>query len=471
MSVPRRWLQRELQIRLLLPVLGLVVISAILGGLGAHRLVDRVFDHWLLDAAQSLARQVRFENGIAKVELSEQSASLLTFDAVDRTHYEVEQAGRRVTGDAVLGGSGAGERRFEGGARAFDGEIAGEPVRIAEVPMAGAGGGAVTVRVSETLSKRHVAQRDLLLMFAPVAVLIVAVAIVLGVVVRRTIAPLEDIANRWSARSHSSLEEIPTHDVPRELLPFSVALNHLLARVRQMLERERGFAANAAHQLRTPLAGLQLGLERAARAPDLASARAVLAELGESTQRTARLVRQLLALSRLDPELKADGGWGDIDLLELAHGVGESYLDSARTKGIELRLQDDTAGHGPVIVRGQPDLLSEALGNLLDNALQYTPAGGSVTLTVAAMPASICVSDTGRGIADDERERVFERFQRGRAAQGAGSGLGLAIVREIAALHGARALLHPGAGGGTCVELRFGTDTAAARDQGLPAAR
>jgi two-component system, OmpR family, sensor histidine kinase TctE len=121
---------------------------------------------------------------------------------------------------------------------------------------------------------------------------------------------------------------------------------------------------------------------------------------------------------------------------------------------VELRLQEEP-GAGRAHIRGQQDLLFEALGNLLDNAIQYTPAGGVVTLSVSSEPPALIVSDTGPGIPAAEQERVFERFQRGSTAQGAGSGLGLAIVREIAALHGARAQLFPAAGGGTSVELRF----------------
>lgn len=452
---PRRGLLRDLRLRLLLPLLGLVVVTAILSAFGAQRLVERAFDHWLMDAAQSLAREVRFEGGRAGVTLSEQSVAVLTFDEIDSTHFEVEQDGQRRAGAATFDVQGDGERHFASGARAFDARLEGHDVRVAEVPVRGPQGAIALVRVSETLKKRHQARRDLLFALAPVAVLVVAASLLLGRLLRRTIAPLQDIANRWNARSHASLEEIPAHDVPRELLPFAMALNDLLARVRQMLERERSFAATAAHQLRTPLAGLQLGLSRAARAPDLAAAREVIADLGTSTQRMARLVNQLLALSRLDPEIKADHHWSEVDLLSLAQDAGEAYLDAARAKGIELRLQSEVPAHARALVRAQPDLLLEAIGNLLDNAIQYTPSGGMVTITVSQDPLSIAVGDTGPGIAPEDQARVFERFQRGGDAKGEGSGLGLAIVREIASLHGARALLYPAAGGGTCVELRF----------------
>lgn len=142
------------------------------------------------------------------------------------------------------------------------------------------------------------------------------IAIVWGV--RRSIRPLEAIAARWNERSHTSLDPIRASDMPRELMPFATALNGLLQRIRDMLARERQFAATAAHQLRTPLTGLQLGLARAAEAPDLEATRCVLRELEQNTQRSARMVQQLLSLGRLDPELRGALDCRDTDLVALA---------------------------------------------------------------------------------------------------------------------------------------------------------
>jgi two-component system sensor histidine kinase TctE len=453
MTRPReRWLQRELHWRLMLPVLTIVVFSTLLSAYSAEYLVDRVFDRWLLDAARSLAAQVRFVGGRAVVELTEQSEAMLTYDVADRVSYEVVQDGRHVVGQSGLPMRGPHEHGYGEGARAYDGLFAGQEVRVAWVPVADAGGAQAEVAVAETLIKRARARRDLLLAFAPVGLLVVAAALVIAAAVRSTLSPLERIAARWNERSHASLEPIPAHDVPRELTPFATALNDLLARVRDLLDRERRFAANAAHQLRTPLAGLQLGLARRGQIRRFACAREVLRELGPATQRTARLVQQLLALSRLDPELRTGLELADVDLVALAHDVGESYLDAAQQKRIVLELEDPGTR---VFVRAHSDLLSEALGNLIDNAIRYTPAGGRVVISVQDRPAVLAVSDSGAGIAADERDAVFERFTRGRGAVGVGSGLGLAIVREIAALHGADLALDHGPLGGTRITMRF----------------
>jgi two-component system sensor histidine kinase TctE len=244
-------------------------------------------------------------------------------------------------------------------------------------------------------------------------------------------------------------------------MPFATALNDLLQRIRDMLARERQFAATAAHQLRTPLTGLQLGLARAAEAPDLDSTRRVLRELEQSTQRSARMVQQLLSLGRLDPELRGALDGRATDLVALAGDVGESFIDRAWDAHIELEL---IAPERPIVATVQPELVSEALGNLIDNALRYTGAGGRVWIDFETDPPALRVNDTGPGVPEDQREQVFERFVRGPGARGDGSGLGLAIVREIAELHGASVSMGASEAGGACVTLRFapgGGDAAA----------
>ena len=295
-------------------------------------------------------------------------------------------------------------------------------------------------------------------MLWPLALLALVMAAAIILVVRRTVRPLEVIAARWNARSHASLQPIGDDDVPRELMPFATALNDLLGRIREMLDRERQFAAIAAHQLRTPLTGLQLGLARAAQAPDLATARDVIQELSHTTQRTARLVQQLLGLGRLDPETRGDSDFRSADLVALAQDVGAAHADQAFAKKIDLELISQLESV-PVVM--QPELMSEALGNLIDNAIRYTQAGGRIMVEVLTGPTRIRVSDSGPGIAEDERELVFERFVRGRLAIGDGSGLGLAIVRDIAALHGASVALSDSAWGGTRATISFSRDSSA----------
>jgi two-component system, OmpR family, sensor histidine kinase TctE len=454
-----RWLQRDLLRRLLLPVLGIVLLTGAATGYNAYELVEEVFDRWLLDAARSLAAQVRFEQDRAVVQLSAQAESMLRYDIEDRVSYEVVQGGRHVAGDVGLPPDGADSELYDAGARTYDGVVGARGVRIARVAVAGPGEPTV-VLVAETLAKRSHAVRSLLLVLAPVAALVLLAALAIGVAVRRTVQPLERMAAQWNERSHASLDPIPAEDVPRELRPFAEALNDLLGRVRELLARERQFASTAAHQLRTPLAGLQLALARAAECPDLESTRTALAGLETRLQGTARLVQQLLTLARLDPEGRGNIALLPVDLVALAREVGEAYMDVAIARGIALEL---LPARPSVLVQGQPDLLREALGNLIDNAIRHTPEGGRIELAVGVDPPSISVTDSGTGVRPADRRKVFDRFVRGEGTIGEGTGLGLAIVRAIAVLHRSEVLLDAGVSRGARFVFRFPPGTESAR--------
>ena len=389
-----RWLTLDLLLRLMLPLLVIVVATAALGTYTAQRLTGRVYDRWLLDAARSVAEQVRFDEGRATLSLPQVAESILLFDENDRTHYSVSQGTRLVAGTAGIPLDGGDEWRSPPGA-AYDATFAGEAVRVARVSVGAPAAPPVTVLVAETRHKRARSAQELVAVLWPMLALVAAAGLAIVLAVRGAVRPLQAIASRWNERSQRSLQPIDDADVPRELRPFTAALNDLLARIRALLARERQFAATAAHQLRTPLAGLQLGLARAARANDLEEARAVVAELSQSTERMTRIVQQLLALGRIDPEHRVDLGFVVADLVTLAEDVGAPFADHALAKHIDLEL---VAPVRPVMASVVPDLLAEALANVLDNALRYTPRGGRIVIDVLAGPPRLRVSDTGPGI-------------------------------------------------------------------------
>jgi two-component system sensor histidine kinase TctE len=444
-------LRRDLVVRLALPLLAIVAIAGGIGALNAQHLVDRVFDRWLLDGALSMAAQLQADDGRARLDLPPAALSLLAFDVVDRTHFNATQGARMLLGDAVIPDHGTREATYSDG-RAFDALVGGTPMRVAVVEACASCREPVHVRFAETTVKRERARNDVLGMLVPLLVLLAAAAATIVVALRRTTGALARIAARWNEQSSASLAPIGSTGVPRELRPFAHALNQLLARIGAMLVRERGLALTAAHQLRTRLASLQLGLARAADAPDLASARAVIAELHASAQRTARLVQQLLALGRLDPERRGDLEIAPTDLVALAHDVGATFVDAAIARSITLELREPDR---PLRASVQPDLFGEALANLVDNALRHTPAGGRVEIGFEHDPPAVRVDDSGPGIAPEVRERVFEPFVRGRDSGDEGTGLGLAIVRDIAHLHGATVDLRTSPLGGAAVTMRF----------------
>lgn len=427
-------LYRRLVLRLLLPMLILVSCGGALGLYAATKLTSEVFDRWLLDAAVSLAQQVTGNGAAVTVDMPRSSQSMLAYDEIDQTFFAVEQDGVLLLGKASIPHAGRRDITYASG-HAFDAEIGGREVRVASARANCEHCDGVTVLVAETLLKRERVERSMLWIFSPMLLLLLATMAAILMTVRRTVQPLESLAAHWNRESHESLRPIPAGDLPRELIPFSTALNDLLARIRQMLVRERRFASTAAHQLRTPLAALRLGLDRARRAPDLAATRAVLSELDVSTDRTARMVQQLLLLGRLDPEQHASTELQPVDLCEVVRDVCNALSDIALARNVEIEVH---APDHPAMVLAQAELLEEAIANLVDNALKASPPRGLVRVEVMGDALALEVSDDGPGIPAHERDAVFEHFVRGEQVSWSGSGLGLSIVRDIAKLHRAR---------------------------------
>jgi len=430
-SAQQPGLYRRLTVRLLLPMLILVSGGGGLGVYAATKLTSEVFDQWLLDAAVSLAQQVTGDGNAVTVDMPRSSQSMLAYDEIDQTFFSVEKDGANLLGTKGIPHAGTHEITYPSG-RAFDAEIGGQKVRVASARPSCTNCAGVTVLVAETLLKRQRVERSMFWIFSPMVLLLLATMAAILMTVRRTVQPLERLAAQWNRESHESLQPIPPGDLPRELTPFSTALNDLLARIRQMLVRERRFAATAAHQLRTPLAALRLGLDRARRAPDLAATRAVLLELDASTDHTARMVQQLLLLGRLDPEQYASIELQPVDLCEVVRDVCSALSDVVVARNVEMEVQ---APNHPVMVLAQSELLAEAIANLVDNALKASPPRGLVRLAILNDGPALEISDCGPGIPAHEREAVFEHFARGEQTSWAGSGLGLSIVRDIARLH------------------------------------
>ena len=270
--------------------------------------------------------------------------------------------------------------------------------------------------------------------------------------VGRGLQPLQTMSQAVAKRRPDAMSPLAERGLPVELQPLAASLNALLARLDAALGAQRRFTADAAHELRTPLAALKLQLELARRATEPAARAAAFDDLDAGMNRAEHLVDQLLTLARVEPEALAARAT-DCDLVELAKDAIVARAPVAADKGVDLGL----ARAAPARVRGDPASLAILMTNLIDNALRYTPPGGRVDVAVdhGAQPA-FSVADTGPGIAADERERVFDRFYRGENTGEAGSGLGLSIVKRIADAH--RATLHldasPG-GTGLLIEVRF----------------
>ncbi|MCF8150902.1 MAG: hypothetical protein K9K30_12075 [Burkholderiaceae bacterium] len=264
----------------------------------------------------------------------------------------------------------------------------------------------------------------------PMLVALPALAVLLVIAIGFALAPLRQLARDVASRAPNNLGPLPTDSVPAEVAPLVTRLNSLFADIVRALENERRFTADAAHELRTPLAALKAQAQVALASVDAEERRHALKQILVGCDRATHLVAQLLTLARLDADKALP--MQTLSLRPIAEEVLAMSAGNAIEQGCELVL-----GDGDATIRGDALLLQVLLRNLVDNALRHgRPDQIEVSVTAQHGRALLSVSDNGRGIAADERERVMQRFYRSASADFSGSGLGLSIVRRIAELHG-----------------------------------
>ena len=289
------------------------------------------------------------------------------------------------------------------------------------------------VQVAQPMSVRQdLAAGMALRALVPLLALLPVLGILIWVTVGRGLQPVDRIAAALMRRTPDSLDALPETGLPREIRPLVQALNDLLARLGRALESQKAFVADAAHELRTPLTAVQLQIQLAERAKTEEERAEAFARLKRGQARAAHLVQQLLTLAREEPGL-APQLHASVDLAELVRLVVSEYAPLAADRNIALELCENA----PASVTGDFEALRVMLGNLIDNAIRYTPAGGrvAVALQLRERAAVLEISDTGPGIPEEDRARVFDRVYRREATHVAGSGLGLAIVKNIAERH------------------------------------
>jgi len=301
--------------------------------------------------------------------------------------------------------------------------------------------------------RRRLAADAALHAVAPLAAIAPLLVLLAWWLAARTLRPLAQVAQAVRERDSESLAPLAEGALPDELAPLIHALNGLLARLAQSLDRQRAFVADAAHELRSPLTALKLQLKLLERADDAGARAAAVKSLGEGIERTAWLVEQLLALARNEPGAPPLP-MAAVDLAEIARNALAATVPLALAKGTELDLQADAS----VPLQGDAASLTVLARNLVDNAVRYAPAASRVEVRVASEGGTpmLVVDDAGPGIPPEDRERVFDRFYRRDPSAGDGSGLGLALVRTVAERHGATVTLGDSPLGGLRAEVRFG---------------
>jgi two-component system sensor histidine kinase TctE len=308
------------------------------------------------------------------------------------------------------------------------------------------------VFVAETLTRRdHLALRLSRVVLLPQVLMILLVAPLIWFGVKRGLRPLDNLCQRISHRSVQQFRDLPMQGTPRELQPVVIALNDMLSQVRASRDEQRRFTADAAHQIKTPLAALKAEIDLAQSDPSYAHALPVLKRLGDSANRLAHLVQQLLALAHSEA---SDGNVKTLlDLAELARNVTREYVPIANSRHIDLGYEGP---ENAIPIRGNAVLVREAMKNLLDNAVKFTPDSGTVTVSLKVHPPTFTVGDSGPGIPNEQRPLIFQRFHRAPESTTAqGSGLGLAIVQEIARNHGAIISVASSSLGGALFSLQF----------------
>jgi two-component system sensor histidine kinase TctE len=430
-----RWLLIPLSLLFLLDAAGSYVL--------ATRLSNNVYDGELSEIARELTLHVRGDGSKPGFDLEADAERTLLLDLQDTVRYAVRSAdGALIAGDAELPRPRAGNSATA----YYDSVLDDQPIRIAALHAERGSSGSFVVQVAETEGKRRALAREIVIdVILPQLVLILIAGLLVWWGVARGLAPLQQLRQAVAKRSHVDLSPVAVDRVPGEVDPLLHAINDLMARLDEVLSFQNRFIADAAHQLRTPVAGLKAHIELAMREQDPTHAKQSLAHLYASVERISRLVSQLLSLARNEPNTVKRLELAPIDLGKLAFDVTMEWVPEAYKRKIDLGFEG-AAEH--VMVNGDATRLTELIVNLLDNAIRYSREGGRVTVRVTGHPnARVSISDDWPTIPVAERQRVFERFHRLLGTHQGGSGLGLAIVREIAALHEAQITLEEDADG------------------------
>jgi two-component system sensor histidine kinase TctE len=453
----------SLRWRLLFNLFVLLIVLMLASGLSAYwngrEAADTAYDRTLLASARTIAAGLSQRDGTLSADVPYVALDTFAYDSAGRIYYQVNDINKKlISGYENLPAPPPGTPRtdaYPALASFYSGRYLGQDVRVVSLLKAVSEpnmNGMAEIRVAETEEARVDMARSLMAdTLLRLGMLGAGALLLVWVAVSGALRPLERLRDAVEERQPDDLRPLPTVEVQRELAPLVQALNHFTERLRGQFERQAQFIADAAHELRTPLAALKARVELGLRSEHPQVWRETLESTAQGTDRLTHLANQLLSLARIENGARAiaEGGAQSLDLSQLTRELGMAMAPLAHKRGVSLALE----AYQPVWLRGEPTLLNELLSNLVDNALAHTPSGGNVILRVMA-PAVLEVEDDGPGIPADERDKVFERFYR-RGGQGASTGLGLAIVGEICRAHLARISLHDGASGGLKVRVSF----------------
>jgi two-component system sensor histidine kinase TctE len=435
-------LKRKLLAWLLGPLFGLLILDTFISYSVSLNFSNQAYDRSLQEVAREISVYLKSSEAGPTLGIPAAVERILFVDQEDRLFYKVStEAGKLVGGEPAIRHPAAA---LKGAAPVFyDDILHGEPVRVIASWMPFHGSGSrdmIIVQVAETLHKRDRLARGILTsVVLPQLLLITLATVTVYFAIERSLLPLKPLQLAVSNRSHLDLSPIEIKNAPGEVRPLVEEVNELMSRLGKTLELQNRFIADAAHQLKTPVAGIKAQIELALRENDKATLQRSVAQLYVSADRLSRLVAQLLSLARNEPGAISAMQMRILDLNALALETTMEWVPEALKRNVDLGFESAGAA---VLIDGDPDRLRELINNLIDNAVRYSQDGGHATVKVThGEQPQLSVSDDGPRIPVEERKRIFERFHRLLGTHTDGSGLGLAIVSEIAALHNAHITL------------------------------
>ncbi len=429
-------IRRNLLVTLLTAMSAVVLISAYATYRQVRLETDEIFDYHLRQLALSMRDQT-FSGGLPPSPSADEEAFDFVIQVWDREGLKLYFTppitilpNRAQLGFSTIHTAAGDWRVYGASIRNYIIQIA-QPLRVRE----------------------EIAFSAAIRMLVPLLFLLPTLAILIWVLVGYGLSPLNKLALAVKNRTPASVEHFPEQAVPIEVLPLVQSLNGLLGRLGQALKTQRAFVADAAHELRTPLTALQLQMQLVERANDVAKRAEYIAELKQGLERITHTIHQLLTLARTEPDA-IERPMTEVNLVHLVRRVAAELNPLAEAKGIDVGA---ITTEEKSLILGDPEALRTMISNLLENAIRYSPINGKVDMSVGIdheLPY-LQIEDTGPGIPEEDRERVFDRFYRREGALEPGSGLGLAIVKAIADSHGATVHLSDSPLGGLSARVVF----------------
>jgi two-component system, OmpR family, sensor histidine kinase TctE len=427
----QRLLRTQLLRWLLYPLLTILIIdSAVSFGLAGH-FSKNAYDKALVEVGHELSLQIGKNASGIFLDLPEVARRLLLQDPQDKIFFELlDHRGQRIAGDPIPTAP-ANATHSRNNVLLYDAQIDYSPVRVVQLSLVAMGG--ATLRVAETNIKRtEMAQQIIASVLLPQIILIIFVALLVPFGVSRGLFPLKALQRAITERSFRDRSPLNETAVPGEVIPLVASINLLLTRLDTVFSAQSRFVADAAHQLKTPVAALRAYVELLERSQDADERKNIIVKLNDAVDRMSRLVSQLLALARNDISEARPPEFERVDLNTLLLEICSNWVPQAIKRNIDLGFE---ANSYPTVILGAPDRLRELFDNLIDNAIRYSKSTGSITVRITGRPSpAVSIRDDASSIPEAERALIFERFYR-LLGSGEGSGLGLAIAKEIAVMH------------------------------------